>query len=207
MSLQGNSGLWNSCNPYVMSSGAQTVREVPDEEIVRTFQETGSNDCFAELFARHRKKVFSNCRGFFTDSAAAEDATQETFLRVYRGIHSFHGGNFAGWLLRIARNVCIDEWRKGRAEAGMQETDLTEVPAPRALDSSSELRLTIEQLWKELRSLPSEQRRCLTIKIEGYSYEEIAARTGLPLEAVKSHIQNGRRMLWLKMEGAFARLR
>jgi RNA polymerase sigma-70 factor (ECF subfamily) len=190
-----------------MSSGAQTVLAIPDEEIVRTFQETGSNDCFAELFARHRKKVFSACRGFFADSAAAEDATQETFLRVYRMIHSFQGSNFAGWLLRIAKNVCIDQWRKGRAEAGMAEVDLTEVPAARAVESTSELRLMIEKLWTEMRSLSPEQRRCLEMKIEGYSYEETAARTGLPLEAVKSHLQNGRRMLWLKMEGTIARLR
>jgi len=190
-----------------MSSSAQMVPVIPDEEIVRTFQETGSNDCFAELFARYRKKVFSACRGFFADSAAAEDATQETFLRVYQRIHSFRGGNFAGWLLRIAKNVCIDQWRKGRVEAGIEDTHLTEVPGARALDSSSELRLTIEKLWKEMRSLPPEQRRCLEMKIEGYSYEETAARTGLSLDAVKSHLQNGRRMLWLKMEGAIARLR
>ena len=207
MILHGKSSLWNPGNPYVMSSGAQTVLAIPDEEIVRTFQETGSDDCFAELFARYRKKVFSACRGFFADSAAAEDATQETFLKVYRRIHSFQGGNFAGWLFRIAKNVCIDQWRKGRVEAGVQDTDLTEVPAARALDSSSELRLTIEQLWKEMRSLRHEQRCCLEMKIEGYSYEETAARTGLPLEAVKSHLQNGRRVLWLKMEGAIARLK
>ena len=65
-----------------MSSGAQTVLAVPDEEIVRTFQETGSNDCFAELFARYRKKVFSACRGFFSDSASAEDAgSAKSFMK------------------------------------------------------------------------------------------------------------------------------
>jgi RNA polymerase sigma-70 factor (ECF subfamily) len=190
-----------------MSSSAQTAPVISDEEIVRKFQETGSNDWFAELFVRHRKRVFSACRGFFAESAAAEDATQETFLRVYQRIQSFQGGNFAGWLLRIAKNVCIDQWRKGRVEAGIEDTHLTEVPGARALDSSSELRLTIEKLWKEMRSLPPEQRRCLEMKIEGYSYEETAARTGLSLDAVKSHLQNGRRMLWLKMEGAIARLR
>jgi RNA polymerase sigma-70 factor (ECF subfamily) len=190
-----------------MSSRAQTAPAIPDEEIVRSFQETGSNDCFAELFVRHRKKVFSACRGFFADSAAAEDATQETFLRVYQKINSFQGGNFVGWLMRIAKNVCIDQWRRIRGEVGIEETHLIEVPAAGTLDSSSELRLTLEKLLKEMSSLPLEQRRCLEMKIEGYSYEETAARMGLSLDAVKSHLQNGRRMLWLKMEGAFARLR
>jgi len=199
--------LWNFRTSNVMSSSAQMAPAIPDEEIVRSFQETGSNDCFAELFARHRKRVFSACRGFFADSAAAEDATQETFLRVYQKIHSFQGGNFLGWLMRIAKNVCIDQWRKRRVEAGSEDTCLTEVRPPGTLDSSPELRLMLEKLWKEMRSLSPEQQRCLEVRIEGYSYEETAARTGLSIEAVKSHLQNGSRMLWLKMEGAIARLR
>jgi RNA polymerase sigma-70 factor (ECF subfamily) len=190
-----------------MSSKAQTAPAISDEEIVRLFQETGSSDYFAELFARHRKRVYMACRSFFADSAAAEDATQETFLRIYQKIHTFQGGNFLGWLLRIAKNVCIDQWRKGRAVVELDETHLAELLAAGTLDSSSELHLTLEKLWQEMSFLPPEQRRCLEMKIEGYSYEETAARTGLPLEAVKSHLQNGRRMLWLRMEGAIARLR
>ena len=190
-----------------MSGSAQTIIVIPDEEIVRSFQESGSNDCFTELFVRHRRRVFSSCRGFFGDSATAEDATQETFLRVYQKIHSFQGGNFVGWLMRIARNVCIDQWRKCRAEAGNEDTDFTEMPAPGRPDCSSELRMALEKLWMELSLMPPHQRRCLEMKIEGYSYEETAVRTGLSLEAVKSHLQNGRRMLWLKMEGAITRLR
>jgi DNA-directed RNA polymerase specialized sigma24 family protein len=45
------------------------------------------------------------------------------------------------------------------------------------------------------------------MKIEGFSYEEIAARTGLSIEAVKSHLQNGRRKLWLKTEGLLHQLK
>ena len=66
-----------------------------DDECVRAFQETGDNKCFAELFMRHRKKVFFACRGFFADAQRAEDATQETFLRAYGKMGSFQGGDFA----------------------------------------------------------------------------------------------------------------
>jgi RNA polymerase sigma-70 factor (ECF subfamily) len=58
----------------------------------------------------------------------------------------------------------------------------------------------VERLWQEIRSLPREQRQCLELKVEGLSYEETAARTGFTVNAVKSHLQNGRRMLWRKME-------
>jgi DNA-directed RNA polymerase specialized sigma24 family protein len=57
-----------------------------------------------------------------------------------------------------------------------------------------------ERVWQEMKLLPREQRLCLEMKIEGFSYEETAARTGLTTSAVKSHLQNGRRM-WRKTEG------
>jgi len=174
---------------------------IPDEEIVRRFQETGSSDCFAELFARHRKKVYLACRGFFADSAAAEDATQETFLRLYQKMCSFQGGNFSGWLMRIAKNVCIDQWRKGRAEVGLDCELPPEGSAVEAREETPVLHLIVEEVWKEMTMLPPDQRRCLEMKIQGYSYEETAAGTGLSIEAVKSHLQNGRRRLWVKIKG------
>jgi RNA polymerase sigma-70 factor (ECF subfamily) len=178
---------------------------LPDEELARGAAQAGDNECFAELFARYRKKVFYACRGFFSDCQAAEDATQETFLRAYRNISSFHKGDFPGWLMRIAKNVCIDEWRRRRRETGIDEIGLAEWTSSNHLDSSCEARLMAGRVWQEMRLLPIEQRRCLELKIEGFSYEETAERTGLTIGVVKSHIQNGRRMLWRKTEGALAK--
>ena len=185
-----------------MASRAQVVPSIPDEEIVRHFRETGDNIWFSELFARHGKKVYFACRGFSGDGAAAEDATQETFLRAYEKMHLFSGGDFCGWLMRIAKNICIDHWRKRKPEAGIEELGLEDgVTAEGATAEDYDLRLSVERVWQEMKALAPEQQRCLEMKIEGYSYEETAARTGLSLEAVKSHLQNGRRMLWLRMEG------
>jgi len=173
-----------------------------DEVLARKAGQGGDSDCFAELFTRHRKRVFYACRSFFSDSQAAEDATQETFLRAYRNIRSYQEGDFSGWLMRIARNVCIDEWRRRRPETAVDEIELTNRAAPMPADSSFETRQTVERLWKEIRALPREQRQCLELKVEGFSYEETAARTGFTVNAVKSNLQNGRRMLWKKLEGA-----
>ena len=181
------------------------MTQLPDEQLAQRAAQAGDNECFAELFARYRMKVFYACRGFFSDSQAAEDATQETFLRAYRNIRGFHQGYFSAWLMCIAKNVCIDEWRRSRRETGIGEVDLAELPSPNRLDSSCEARLMAERVWQEMRLLPSEQRQCLELKIEGFSYEETAERTGLTIGAVKSHIQNGRRMLWRKTEGALAK--
>ncbi len=107
--------------------------------------------------------------------------------------------------MRIAKNVCIDEWRRSRWETSIDEIGLAEWASSNQLDSSCEARLMAERVWQEMRLLPIEQRQCLELKIEGFSYEETAERTGLTIGAVKSHIQNGRRMLWRKTEGAVAK--
>jgi RNA polymerase sigma-70 factor, ECF subfamily len=175
-----------------------------DEEYVRGFREAGDNRCFAELFVRHRTKVFFACQRFFSDAQRAEDATQEAFLRAYRRIQTFQGGDFVGWLMRIAKNVCIDEWRRGRLDPVTGSSELAEREAPATLDSSFDLQEKVDRIWQEIKSLSPEQRQCLELKIEGFSYEETSARTGFSVDAVKSYLQNGRRMLWKRMEGALS---
>jgi len=158
------------------------------------------------LFARYRRQVYFACKGFFSDGTAAEDATQEAFLRVYQNIHRFSGGNFGGWLMRIARNICIDSWRKGHGESEFEEVEVDQLPSTEVLDQASDLRFPVEQVLQEMQTLPAEQRRCVELKIEGYSYEETAASAGLTVQAVKSHLQNGRRTLWLRMKGTLSQL-
>lgn len=190
-----------------MSSRAQLAKEESDEELVSRFQRGGDAECFAELFVRYRKRIYVACRGFFADGSTAEDATQETFLRAYQNLRRFREGNFRGWLMRIAKNVCIDQWRKRRPEVAGEDIELTEVADGGALDRTWDLQDAVAKLRQEMELLPAEQHRCLEMKLQGYSYEEMAARTGLPLEAVKSHLQNGRRTLWLKMEGTVSRVK
>lgn len=193
--------------PHVMSSRAQPAKEETDEELVSRFQQGGDPECFAELFVLNRKRVYVACRGFFADSGTAEDATQETFLRAYQNLRRFREGNFRCWLMRIAKNVCIDHWRKLRAETPADESELNELQDVGALDRTCDLQEAVAKLRKEMTLLPAEQHRCLELKLQGYSYEEMAMRTGLPVEAVKSHLQNGRRTLWLKMEGTVSRVK
>jgi RNA polymerase sigma-70 factor (ECF subfamily) len=177
-----------------------------DEELASRFQGTGDPDYFAQIFARHRSLVFCACRRFFGSAPIAEDATQESFLRAYQAISRFQEGNLRGWLMRIAKNVCIDLWRKHRPESLAVEVGTVDPPEPVSLDRSMDLSLAMQRVYEEMKSLTPEQRRCLELKMDGFTYEETAERTGLSLADVKSHLQNGRRMLWLRVEGIFSKL-
>jgi RNA polymerase sigma factor (sigma-70 family) len=191
-----------------MTVGVQPRSEMLDEDLIVSFQQTGHSEYFAELFARYRRQVYFACKGFFSDGNIAEDATQETFLRAYQNMHRFSGGNFGGWLMRIAKNICIDLWRKSQPETELREKEreLEQLPSGEVLEQTSDLHLAVQQVLQELQTLPPEQRRCVELKIEGYSYEETAASTGLTVQAVKSHLQNGRRTLWLRVKGTLAEL-
>ena len=160
----------------------------------------GDQQYFRVLFDRHKRRVYLACKVFLQDASAAEDATQETFLRAFQNLNGFSGGHFGAWLTRIARNVCIDAWRRRRRQAETGEEHLVSVGDKHSLEDAAAMRAAAAKLREEMAKLPEHQRRCLELKIEGHSYEEMAAMTGLPLAAVKSHLQNGRRMLWMQME-------
>ncbi len=183
-----------------MSAGAPIRRESSDEELVRSFRVHGDPEYFRVLFNRHKRRVYLSCKVFLQDASAAEDATQETFLRVFQNLARFGGGHFGAWVTHIARNVCIDAWRRRRRQSETGEEHLAGVSVGRSLEDAAALRAAADRLREELAKLPAQQRRCIELKIEGHSYEEMAALTGLPLAAVKSHLQNGRRMLWIQME-------
>jgi len=183
-----------------MSAGAPIRRESSDEELVRSFRAYEDPEYFRVLFDRHKKRVYVSCKVFLQDASAAEDATQETFLRAFQNLDRFSGGHFGAWLTRIAKNVCIDTWRQRRRRAESGEEHLAGVGDRQSLEHVAAMRAAAARLREEMAKLPEHQRRCLELKIEGHSYEEMAALTGLPVTAVKSHLQNGRRMLWIQME-------
>ena len=189
-----------------MSAGTPTRRELSDEELVREFRAHGDQTSFRKLFERHRRRVYVACRVFLQEASSAEDATQEAFLRAYQNLDRFVAGNFLGWLMRIAKNVCIDHWRRRRHEPDLGDEEMATLADGKSLERSTVMRLAVEKVLAEMSHLPEEQRRCLELKVAGYSYEETAALTGYSTAAVKSHLQNGRRMLWIAVRSSLGRV-
>jgi len=200
------SSVWNPALRPVIPMSGQPATALTDEELARRFQLTGDAEYFAQIFARHRRRVFLACRRFFACNGLAEDATQEAFLRAYQAIGKFQEGNLCGWLMRIAKNVCIDVWRNQRPESQLPDSGSINPPETVGLDHRMEFLRALQRVKEEMKTLTPEQRRCLEMKMEGYSYEETAERTGLSRNAVKSHLQNGRRMLWSRVQDIVSQL-
>jgi RNA polymerase sigma-70 factor (ECF subfamily) len=153
----------------------------------------GESDAFDELMRRHEDRIFALALSITGDRGDALEATQETFLALWRKAASFGGrARFGTWLYRIGINAARDQVRK-RTRSPLLEEDATPDVSIGSGTESVAVRLDVA---RALADLPAEYREAVVMHDLGdISYEEIAHLTGVPLGTVKSRISRGRRLL------------
>jgi RNA polymerase sigma-70 factor (ECF subfamily) len=178
----------------------------------------GSESAYEWLVARFHQPVYSLVARMIHDPADAADATQEVFLKVYRGIRSFHGdASLKTWIYRIAIREASNQrrwwFRHKRRETSMEAPaqDSGEGSPVSLLDTLAdgaespfdslvhqEARARVES---ELRQLPEPYRTAVVLRdIEELSYEEVAEVLGVSLGTVKSRLMRGREALKKRLE-------
>jgi len=167
--------------------------ETADDALLVTAAQDGDLPAFEALVRRHTRFVYAHALRFFGDSAAAEDVSQEVFVKVYRSIGSFdERSRFSTWLYRITRNACLDEVRAGRRRpAPIDPVDVC-VSEP---DFADEV-VTGAAIELATRALPPEDRDALSaVAVFGLSYAEASQALGVPVGTVKSRVFRARRSL------------
>ena len=159
----------------------------------------GDQAAFSELVRRHEDRVFGIAMRATGDRADAFDATQDTFVAVFRQAAGFRGESaFTTWLYRIAVNASRDVLRKRRRLPEPVETVPETAGGDPGMERSVDLRLDLAQA---LAAVPEEYREAVLLHDLGaVPYEEIARITGTALGTVKSRISRGRRKLAELME-------
>jgi len=164
----------------------------------------GDDQAFAALVARYTAPIFNLAFRLTDDRAEAENATQETFLRVYSALpRSRTDLAFKPWLFQIAVNLCRDLARKKRPaafadlaqedESSPEEAIEDETPLPLAQVEGRELE---KALTRAVADLPEIYRAVVTLRYtEELSYEEIAAVLQLPVNTVRTHLFRAKAML------------
>lgn len=173
----------------------------------------GSEEAFSWLIARYHQPIFSLLARTVQDRADAADLTQEVFVKVFRGVKSFHGeSSLRTWIYRIALREASNQrrwWIRHRQQEVAMETEVTDgstgVPVllrDRLIDPSEspyELAAqaqTRERVEAALAQVPEPFRTTLILRdIEGFVYEEVAEMQGVNLGTVKSRLVRGRAML------------
>ena len=172
-----------------------TARSGEDLLLVQRFV-AGDRSAFDDLIRAHEDRVFSICLRVMGNRESALDATQETFLTLFRKADRFTGkAAFSTWLYRVAMNTCYDQLRKEkrrRADSLPDYHDPSDETAQVGF-TSVELRPDLEQA---LAQVPEEFRAAVVLSdLEDLAISDIAALLKIPPGTVKSRIFRGRRLL------------
>jgi RNA polymerase sigma-70 factor (ECF subfamily) len=171
------------------------VPDPPADQIQRAAG--GDADAFREIVLHYERLVFGVAYTVLGDSYDAEDAAQEAFLRLHRGLPRYRGEAALGtWVFRLAVTAALDQrrWLSRRAVVPLDTL-------PASPQATPEQRADAEELLTAMAALSAALRAPLVLReVYGYEYAEIAALLGKPVGTVKAAVHRGRAALVEELE-------
>lgn len=160
----------------------------------------GDVAAWEQVVRDYSRRIYNLAYRFTSNNEAAEDLTQDVFIRVYRALGQYDAsqGNLSNWLMRLARNLIIDDYRRRQRTPtdGSDALDDHEYhlhgsqDGPERALARQERRL---QVHAAIQKLSPELRECVILRdIEELSYAEIVELLKIPEGTVKSRINRGR---------------
>jgi RNA polymerase sigma-70 factor (ECF subfamily) len=178
----------------VASPGESPDHPAEEERLIRAAQR-GDRAAFAALVEAYWERLYRWLFHMTRDRHAAEDLTQETFLKAFAGLHRFRAGtNFAAWVFRIAHNA----WANQRRAESRRREPLPEDLAARECGPPEEAegREALRDLARAVGRLPTEFRAALLLRAEqGLSFREIAEVLDLTEETARWRVFKARQKL------------
>jgi RNA polymerase sigma-70 factor (ECF subfamily) len=175
----------------------------PDDDAVLVRRlAAGEEEALGLLYDRLGRSVYALCLRIVRDTGAAEELTQETFVRLWRSAASFdvERGRVSTWLLRIAHNLSLNEIRRRQSRPVVAPevewetaSNLLADPSPEGDPAQvSSMHERAEVVRSALAELPAPQRQAIELAFfGGLSQAEVAAALGDPLGTIKSRIRIG----------------
>lgn len=154
----------------------------------------GDRKAFYVLYRQFCNRVYAICWRLLADKQKAEDATQETFIKVWQQLPEFKGNSqFSTWLHTIATRTAVDVWRQDKL---LRQSDNDEVLQQFAVSDSES-----EGLEQAIQKLPSQARAVFVLfALEGYQHQEIAGLLDIAPGTSKAQYHRARQLLkeWLR---------
>jgi RNA polymerase sigma factor (sigma-70 family) len=175
-----------------------------DNEVINKFLETNNNEFVGLLYERYGHLVLGLCIKYLKNKDEAKDLVIQIFTALINDLKKHKIQFFKSWLYVYSKNSCLMELRKRQREL-KKELELQD-NVHLVMDFSNpehlkekENQITVMEI--ALQHLSIEQKQCIELfYLKNKSYNEIITITGLSNNEVKSHIQNGKRNLKIKME-------
>jgi RNA polymerase sigma-70 factor (ECF subfamily) len=176
--------------------------DAPDAALLAHYADTTApaatrEVAFHRLVTRYQRRVFAVCLRVLGSATDAEDAAQETFLRIARAADRYRGdAQVSTWIYRIARNVATDRVRYDARRPATPVHDLTTVADPPEADDTVAASETALDVRRALATLDERSRLLLLlVAVDGLSYAEAAEATGVAVGTVKSRVSRARARL------------
>ena len=176
--------------------------EPDDAEIGRRFA-AGDEQALALAYRRWAGQVHGMAVRAFGPGPDAEDVTQQTFVSAWTGRAGYRSerGPLPGWLVGVARHKIADTWAKRDRQRRETEAAMSEVQVDRVTPGVDTQVADRVLVLDELDQLGQPQRGIIELAFfEDLTHAQIAARTGLPLGTVKSHIRRTLERLRTRLE-------
>jgi RNA polymerase sigma-70 factor (ECF subfamily) len=156
-----------------------------DKELVELLETKEKEAAFKELYHRYSAQVHAYCLRVLNNQELAEDIFQETFIRFFKKININRGKtNVPGFLITIARNLCLNYKRDVRPTVSMEGMDF-----PLNQDMSYEKKELLDLINNALELIEFEYREAFILReYDGMPYKEIAEITGITIGNAKSRV-------------------
>lgn len=161
----------------------------------------GDERAWSELVEATYRDVYTLCLRILGDPQDAAEATQDAYLKAWRGLRGFRGeAMFQTWLYRVASNSALTKHRSRRRrqshESGLQDEVLTELPAAGSVEAAAGVRIEVQMLEAALERLPEQYRTAVVLRdVYGLSIDEIAQRLKISETATKVRVHRARKKL------------
>ena len=179
---------------------ARAVNELDGAELVRRAR-AGDGTAWEDIVSAFSRRIFNLAYRFTSSVDAAEDLTQDVFIRIYKTLDQYDSkqGDLANWLMRLARNLIIDDYRHRQRNPQNSMADAVDDHQYhlRAVGNSAHKEVERKELAAQVQQgidkLPDDLRTCVILRdIEELSYAEIVDVLKIPEGTVKSRINRGR---------------
>jgi len=181
-----------------MEQRAVMSETMVDERVIEACQ-AGDREAFRLLFETYKDRVFSIAAySFGGDETAANDVSQQVFLKLMTSIGQFRGDSaFTTWLYRLVVNACVDEQRKRRRLLSFGDsTPMSTIGERRPQEKHFARREVADAVQAAIKQLKPKLRTAILLKyVEDLSYEEIAAILGCSKGTVASRLNRGHQAL------------
>ena len=168
------------------------MHQLSDKELIQVYTQ-GNASAFEILFTRHKQKIYTSIYLFVRCHEKSNDIFQEVFIKVIDRLQTgkYNEDNkFLPWVMRIARNYCIDDYRNNKRNGVLLNSDEKDYfrSMPSEIVNSEDSIIesqTSEQLKELIDQLPAEQKEVVMMRhYHGLKFSEIAEETDSNLNTV-----------------------